>query len=126
MNAIANELRDIADKAEADDKLHWAKAMRACAMQIENLQRDMGRLRDERDAAFAMSRCECETNECCANLMRYRDALDAVADLAGWHTDDEADKDDTSPDDMVAHVNGLIRRRCKAALMGPNAEVLGD
>ena len=143
MNAIANELRDIADKAEASEKLHWAKAMRAGAMQIELFQRDMerlradfealkvarlaevDRLRNERDAAFAMSRCECETNECCANLMRYRDALDAVADLASWHTDDEADSDDTSPDDMVAHVNGLVRQRCKAALMGPNCEVTG-
>ena len=48
------------------------------------------------------------------------DALEAVADLAGWHTDDEADQDDTSPDDMVAHTNGLIRQLCKAVLMGPN------
>lgn len=38
MNAIAQELRDIADKAEAGEKLHWAKAMRAGAMQIEKWQ----------------------------------------------------------------------------------------
>lgn len=63
---------------------------------------------------------ECSADECCANLMRYRDALEAVADLAGWYSDDEADENDASPDDMVAHVNGLIRKLCKAALMWPN------
>ena len=38
MNAIAEELRDIADKAEAGDKLHWAKAMRAGAQQLRDIE----------------------------------------------------------------------------------------
>lgn len=96
------------------------------AQALMALAAEVRKLREERDAAFAMSRCECETNECCANLMRYRDALEAVADLAGWHSDDEAAPDDTSPDDMVAHVNGLIRQRCKAAIMGPNVQSQRD
>ncbi len=45
MNNIAEELRDIADKAEAGDKLHWAKAMRAGAQQLNNWQRDIDALR---------------------------------------------------------------------------------
>ena len=56
MNNIAEELRDIADKAEAGDKLHWAKAMRAGALQLYNWQRDLEtyRLRlDHHDAQSA-------------------------------------------------------------------------
>ena len=56
MNSIAEELRDIADKAEAGDKLHWAKAMRAGALQLYNWQRDLEtyRLRlDHHDAQSA-------------------------------------------------------------------------
>ncbi len=41
MNAIAEELRDIADKAEAGNKPHWANAMRAAALQLNNWQRDI-------------------------------------------------------------------------------------
>ena len=29
----------------------------------------------QRDAAFKMSRCECEGNECCRNLMRLHDRI---------------------------------------------------
>lgn len=51
------------------------------------MQADIDRLKAERDAAFAMSKCECETNECCANLVckdaeidRLRnDAISALA-----------------------------------------------
>lgn len=38
MNAIAEELKRIADVAEAGGKPHWAHAMRAGAMQIVNWQ----------------------------------------------------------------------------------------
>ena len=31
---------------------------------------EIDRLKAERDAAFAMSRCECGPDECCANLVR--------------------------------------------------------
>lgn len=43
-------------------------------------------------------------------------ALAEVFDLAGWHANDEADANDDSPDDAVAHVNGLIRQICRQAL----------
>jgi hypothetical protein len=47
---------------------------------------------------------------------RYRKALSDIYDMASWHTDDEADPGDESPDDMTAHTNGLIRLRIRKAL----------
>lgn len=47
---------------------------------------------------------------------RLRAVLESVADLASWHSDDEADPENQSPEDMVAHINGLIRMACKHAL----------
>jgi hypothetical protein len=47
---------------------------------------------------------------------RYRAALSEVYDMASWHTDDDADPEDTSPDDALAHTNGVIRRRIREAL----------
>lgn len=32
-------------------------------------------------------------------------------ELLAWHADDEADEADEYPEDMVAHVNGLVRQR---------------
>ena len=60
---------------------------------IARLERDLAaarrqkeRLREERDAAFAMSKCECGPDECCANLVRLhrdlaaaREALQKIA-----------------------------------------------
>jgi len=34
--------------------------------------------------------------------------LEEISELASWHYDEDADPDDTQPDDMTAHVNGLI------------------
>jgi len=44
------------------------------------------------------------------------DALVEISRLAEWHTDDDAKDDDVSPEDMTAHVNGLIRRQCQRGL----------
>jgi len=41
------------------------------------------------------------------------EALRDIEDLAAWHYDPEADPLDTSPEDKVAHVNGLIVQICK-------------
>jgi len=45
-----------------------------------------------------------------------RDTLEQIADLAAWHCDLDADANDESPEDMVAHVNGLIVRLCREAI----------
>jgi hypothetical protein len=39
------------------------------------MQREIDRLTAERDAAFAMSRCECGTDEACAELAKLREQL---------------------------------------------------
>lgn len=38
--------------------------------EIDRLRLELGDVKAERDAAFAMSRCECAGDECCANLVR--------------------------------------------------------
>ncbi len=38
----------------------------------DDMEQEVERLTAERDAAFAMSRCECATDEACANLAQLR------------------------------------------------------
>jgi len=47
---------------------------------------------------------------------RMQAALERIRELASWHYDPAVDESDTSPDDQVAHVNGLIVRACVEAL----------
>ena len=49
----------------------------------------------------------------------FRAALGLIYDWAGWHTDDEAEIEDESPEDMTAHINGLIRQVCVQVLGRP-------
>lgn len=46
------------------------------------------------------------------DLTHCREALKRIQDLASWHYDEDADAEDQSPEDMAAHVNGLIVRLC--------------
>ena len=59
-----------------------------------------------------------QSNE--ADMLRA--TLEDVRELAGWHTDDETDENNNSPDDMTAHINGIIRKKCDAVLT-PNAKI---
>lgn len=47
--------------------------------------------------------------ECCRIA---RERVQSIYELAGWQSDDEADPDDQSPEDHLAHINGLIRQEC--------------
>lgn len=48
-----------------------------CINEIESLRAQLAAAIAERDAAFAMSRCECESDEACANLVNLREQLAA-------------------------------------------------
>jgi hypothetical protein len=50
--------------------------------------------------------------------MRYRQiaVLQGIKLLASWHYDPEANFDDVSPDDQVAHINARIVFECDQAL----------
>jgi hypothetical protein len=50
--------------------------------------------------------------------MRYRQiaVLQGIKLLASWHYDPEANFDDVSPDDQVAHINARIVFECDMAL----------
>jgi len=41
--------------------------------------------------------------------------IDRIEGLVDWHADVNASIDDTSPEDMFAHCNGLILQACKEA-----------
>ena len=45
---------------------------------LEQDDRIIGALKAERDAAFAMSRCECESNEACKNLVALHDEVERL------------------------------------------------
>jgi len=49
-------------------------------------------------------------------IERLRLALSTIEHLALWHCDESADVDNTSPDDQVAYVNGLIVQVCRKAV----------
>ena len=49
-------------------------------------------------------------------IERLRDALGFVLEAASWHFDGEADSENESPEDMTAHINGLIVKRVREAL----------
>ena len=46
------------------------------------LQAEVARLTEERDAAFAMSRCECSSDEACANLVAASREVEALREDA--------------------------------------------
>jgi hypothetical protein len=45
---------------------------------LDALREEVARLTKERDAAFAMSRCECSADEACANLVKLQAELAAL------------------------------------------------
>ena len=49
-------------------------------------------------------------------------ACEAALELASWHFDPEADESSGSPEDMTAHVNGLIVKRMQAAIAAAKGE----
>jgi Lar family restriction alleviation protein len=51
-----------------------------------------------------------------AAIRELVDALTSVRERLSWHYDEEADPDNTSPTDMIAHVNGLCIKEIDKAL----------
>lgn len=49
-------------------------------------------------------------------LRELEQAAEYAYEMLEWHTDDDADENNTSPDDAHAHINGLVRQRLRAAL----------
>ena len=63
----------------------------------------------------------CVTHSYACDCREYRSeqmraALERIRELASSHCDLAVDEADTSPDDQVSHVNGLIVRECNEAL----------
>lgn len=52
-----------------------------------------------------------------AQVERMTSALRDIQCRSAWHCDEKADVEDTSPDDMVAHTNGIIFQICKKELV---------
>lgn len=58
--------------ADADAHVSRLDLVRRQEDEIRDLKAENATLRAERDAAFAMSKCECGADEACANLARLR------------------------------------------------------
>lgn len=61
---IDDEIGSMWGGKESDDQIALCLHSEASA--------EIERLKSERDASFAMSRCECGTDEACANMASYR------------------------------------------------------
>ena len=57
-------------------------------------------------------------NEIKLKIESYEDCLNEIYELCEWHTDDEADENNESPEDTISHINGLIRQKIKKLLKG--------
>lgn len=67
---------------------------------------------DHRNEIGRIGECEMTTRDELLDLLR--DIQDRVA----WHCDTDGDDDNKSPEDMTAHVNGVIWRKIQRALDG--------
>ena len=47
---------------------------------------------------------------------RLKEAVEYALHFASGHYDEGAQEDDPSPDDMTAHINGLIVKKCRETL----------
>jgi len=47
---------------------------------------------------------------------KHLEILQQIEQLALWHCDEEADESDEHPEDMTAHINGLIVQLCRRPL----------
>jgi len=57
-------------------------------------------------------------DETTASVPELLGAMREIEGLASWHYDANADPGDPSPDDMTAHVNGLIVKVCRRFIGG--------
>ena len=61
------------------DYTHGMRFCEKCrATETDVLRSEVERLREERNAAFLMSRCECGINECCENLVSLHRRIAAL------------------------------------------------
>ncbi len=77
-------------------------------------------LRAERDAAFRMSRCECASDECCANLVKHQQRAERLAEaLRDAATSMQTIADKAGRDEYLMtmdEVRGYANSRANAAL----------
>ena len=83
-------------------------------------------LRAERDAAFRMSRCECASDECCANLVKHQQRAERLAEaLRDAATSMQTIADKAGRDEYLMtmdEVRGYANSRANAALAAQQQE----
>lgn len=103
INGVADLERQLAEAKEAEaSEARWAAQYK---QERDTLAKGL-------DAATTAGNLLAEQRD------RLAEAMKEIHELAGWHTDDNADPDDQCPDDAVAHYNGLIRQKSLAAVKG--------
>ena len=104
-------------KRERQSAFYYRAAAAAAVEESDTLRDVPGQLRT-RITQFKMladdyADLEAENRELRERVSDLEERLRRIADLASWHADTDADPDNTSPDDMTAHVNGLIIKECE-------------
>lgn len=122
----------VAERDRARERIgELSLALSAMETVRETLKRECEALKAERDAAFRMSKCECASDEACANLVKWerqcealkaeRDALrDALTDAKEW-VYQYMDQNDCDIDDDELDVS-VCMRKIDAALSGAGHE----
>lgn len=70
-------------QADADGVMVLAsrQAIDVVLAALRDQDAEIARLTRQRDEAFAMSKCECAQDECCANLVRWKDRAEQAEAL---------------------------------------------
>jgi len=88
-----------------------SEEIRACWAELVALKSE--RKQVLADSEFALEAVIADSK---AEREKDHEAMQEVYDMLGWHTNDDADENDTSPLDAVAHDNGLMRRKLRERL----------
>lgn len=93
-NETARLAADLIETYMADADAHVCRLdlVRRQEDEIRDIKAENANLRAERDAAFAMSKCECGADEACANLARLRADMAelrkaTIEEAAAYHDD---------------------------------------
>lgn len=104
---------------DLDEYLQGQEDNRVMANEAMSLRRRLDILRNVagQDASIDVGRrvsgqsADCNSVPAAPVARNVRELLFWIYETLGWHTDDDADETNASPEDATAHINGLVRQR---------------
>ncbi len=68
------------------------------------------------DTSLKLDTSRAALAEAFASVAALEQAAEASDGLVGWHIDEDAEESNERPEDMTAHINGLVRKQLRTAL----------